>query len=425
MNIGPIQVELRERARAARLKEVVLASFYEPAPSIAARLREFTLRDWQRAKYWLDVSGLALYFLDRMETLKIQSSLPEAFLFQLRTNLAENRARTASLFHEAVIITHALRQRNIECALLKGVTLSPESVRDSSLRNQMDLDLLIRESDARRVQGCLSEFGYSLDAISGTTWEFKAGLSGTSSLRNLYQVRPERAVEVHLLPDQVRNSKSDCLSRSEWRLINGHSLPSLSSKDLFILQGQHLFKHMCGEHTRASWVLEYWRHVSRRWDDAAFWSEVESFAADDGGSCIAIGAATLLTSRIFGPFAPRELTHWSMDELPAGVCQWVHLYGRRILLSDRAGSKLYLLLRKQLNPQSAAEKAALRRLFLPLHWPQRITRASTNESLFRRVRRFWLQVQFTGRRFRFHAAEGVSLVVESLRWQRRNGGVSQ
>jgi hypothetical protein len=426
MNIGPIQIEINERARTARLKEAVLASFYEPAPSIEARLREFTPSDWQRAKYWLDVSGLALYFLDRLETLNIQSNIPEAFLFQLRTNLAENRARTASLFHEAVTITDTLRQRNIECALLKGVTLPPESVPDLSLRNQMDLDLLIRESDARRVQSCLSKFGYSLNAISGNTWEFKAGSPGKPSLKDLYQVRRERAVEIHLMPDyRLRDLKRDSLARAEWRLINGHSLPSLSSADLLILQGQHLFKHMCGELTRASWVLEYWRNVCSRRDDAAFWREVESLAAVESGSCVAIGAATLLTSGIFGPFAPGELTHWSMDVLPAGVCLWVHLYGRRILLSDRVGSKLYLLLRRELNPQSAREKAARRRLLLPLHLPPRITRANGNESFVNRVRRFWLQVHFTARRLRFHVAEGAGLVAESLRWQRRNGGVSQ
>src|SRR5215831_11932225 len=148
MNIGPIQIENRERARATRLKEAVLASFYEPAPSIEARLREFTALDWRRAKYWLDVSGLALYFLDRLEKLKLQASVPETFLLELRTNLGENRERTASLFNEALTITELLRERNIECAVLKGVTIPRESVHDFSLRNQMDLDLLIRESDA-------------------------------------------------------------------------------------------------------------------------------------------------------------------------------------------------------------------------------------------------------------------------------------
>jgi hypothetical protein len=425
MNIGPVQIEFKERARAARLKEAVLASFHEPGPSVAARLREFTARDWKCAKYWLDVSGLALYFLERIEALGTPSSFPEAFLDQLSTHRKENRERTEALFSEAVAVTQALRLKNIECALLKGVTIPLESVHDFSLRNQMDLDLLVRESDARRVESCLSVFGYALDAISGRTWEFKAGPTGKSSLKNLYQVRPERALEVHLTPDLPSNLKTDCLSRSEWRLINGHALPSLSVADLFLLQAQHLFKHMCGEYTRASWVLEYWRHICARRDDAGFWREVQTNAAREPGSAVAVGAATLLTSLIFEPCAPREFAHWSMDQLPSGVCLWVHLYGRRILLSDRPGSKLYLLLRKELSPHSAGEKTARRKLLFPIHLPQSITKAVENESLSARLSRFWLQTRFTVRRLRFHVAEGVGLMIESLRWQRRNGGISQ
>jgi len=424
MNIGSIQIEMKESGRAARLKEAVLASFHEPAPSVEARLREFAARDWWRAKYWLDVSGLALYFLDRLETLKLQSSVPGPFLLQLRTNLEENRERTTSLFNEAFAVTQAMRQSNIECAVLKGVTLPSESVHDFSLRNQMDLDLLIWESDAKLVEDCLLKFGYSLHAISGDTWEFKAGPS-VSSLKNLYQVRPERAVEVHLLSSRAGKSKLDRLARSEWRFINGHSLPALSLPDLFIQQGQHLFKHMCSEYTRTSWVLEYWRHICSRLDDAKFWRAAERIAADEPGAGMAIGAATLLTSLIFGSCAPHELASWSMNQVPPGVCLWIHLYGRRILLSDRPGSKLYLLLRKEINPASISEKSARRRLLLPFHLPQGITRAAQNEGLPGRIRRYSLQAGFALRRFRFHVAEGLGLAIESLRWQRRNGGTSQ
>src|ERR1700744_735283 len=122
MRIGPIQVETNERRRATRLKEAVLASFVEPKPSIEARLREFSTRDWIRAKYWLDVSGLALYFLERVEAMSLQRYIPEPLLLQLKTNLKENHLRTAALLGEVVEITDAFRDLGIECAVLKGVT---------------------------------------------------------------------------------------------------------------------------------------------------------------------------------------------------------------------------------------------------------------------------------------------------------------
>jgi len=425
MNIGPIQIENKQRARSLRLKDAVLASFHEPAPAVRARLAEFQPNDWSRAKYWLDVSGLALYFLDRLIALNLESCVPTGFLTQLHEHLRDNRNRTDALFTEILTLTRALQQRNIACAVLKGATLPPESVPEMSLRNQMDLDILVRSSDAESTRECLAKFGYALDAIFKSTWEFKAGPSGTSSLKNLYQVRPERAVEVHLLEALSPTTNADRLTRATWKSIQGQPLPSLSPADIFVLQGQHLFKHMCGEHTRASWVLEYWRHICARRSDATFWAEVELLAAQESGANIAIGAATLLASLMFGPCAPEELSRWSMDQLPPAICLWIQLYGRRLLLSDSPGSKLYLLLRKELYPQSSSEDVARKKLMFPLHRPPRVTRPTVNEGVLTRFRRYKFESHFVMRRLRFHVAEGIGLAIESLRWQRRLEGVSQ
>ena len=425
MNIGPIQIEKRQSQRALRLKESVLASFYEPAPAVRARLGEFQLKDWLRAKYWLDVSGLSLYFLDRLIALDLESCVPETFVNQLRTHGKENRDRCNSLFVEITQLTRALQQRNIECAVLKGISLPIESVPESSLRNQMDIDILVRNSDAELTKNCLATFGYGLDAVSGSTWEYKAGPSGTSSLENLYQVRSERSVEVHLIDDLSSVKNADRLTRAECRSVRGELLPCLSAADAFVLQGQHLFKHMCGEHTRTSWVLEYWRHVCARYSDAAFWAEVESIAKGEPGAKTAIGAATLLTTMMFGPFAPRELSRWSMDELPAAVCLWIQLYGRRLLLSDSPVSKLYLLLRKEVYPPSPSEDVVRKRLMFPIHRPPRVTRPMAEEGLLTRLRRYRYEARFVMGRLRFHVAEGIGLAIESLRWQRRLDGVSR
>jgi hypothetical protein len=272
---------------------------------------------------------------------------------------------------------------------------------------------------------CLAQFGYHLTAVSGSTLEFKAGPSGTSSLKTLYQVRLERAVDVQLIAGSDTASKPDRLTRTQLRSIRGHKIPALSPADIFVLQGQHLFKHICSEHIRGSWLLEYWRHVCARRNDAAFWNDVQLIAAQEPGSDIAIGATALLASLLFGPFAPEELTRWSMDRLPPAVCLWIQLYGRRVLMSDAPFSKLYLLLRKELNPNSPEDYVARRRLIFPFHRPPRITRATGGEGAWTRLRRYKRETQFVIQRLRFHVAEGVGLAIESLRWQRRLGGVSQ
>ena len=421
MNIGPIQIEWKQRTRSLRLKEAVFASFTESAPSLRARLGEFTACDWSRAKFWLDVSGLALYFLDRLTALELEECIPSFMLHQLRQDLRDNRERTQMLLAEAQLVNEKLRRVGIDFAFLKGITLPPESVPAISLRNQMDLDILTRERNAPVVRACLGAMGYELDAVSGLTWEFKAGPSGMSSLKNLYQVRPERTLEVHLLPQSNDHGVPDRLSRTGSDKKKSGMVASLAAADTFVLQGQHLFKHMCGEHTRASWVLEYWRHVCARRDDAEFWYEVEQVAKSEK-AVVAIGAATLLTTLVFGQFAPGELTRWSVDSLSPAICLWIQLYGERVLFSDTPGSKLYLLLRKQLNPHATNEH---RRLLFPIHWPQRITRAHASEDIMGRLKRLKVQTQFSARRLRFHIAEGFRLAVESPRWERRLAGVSQ
>src|SRR6266700_817717 len=84
MRLRKVNVEMRNSSRSLRLKQAVIASFYEPAPSVRARLGEFTPRDWQRGQFWLDVSGLAIYFLDRLKVLGLEDCIPPLLLNQLR-----------------------------------------------------------------------------------------------------------------------------------------------------------------------------------------------------------------------------------------------------------------------------------------------------------------------------------------------------
>lgn len=425
MNVGPIHIQRKQKVRSLRLKAAVFASFIEPAPSVRARLGEFTPRDWSRAKFWLDVSGLALYFLDRLVALDLQECIPASMLQQLHQDLGDNRLRTAALIREALTVNAMLRELNIDFAFLKGITLPPESVPEGALRSQADLDILVRGQDATSVKACLQILGYELDVVIGSTWEFKAGRTGRSTIKDLYKIRSDRAIDLRLLGNRGERMDSDRLTRARSKRVHDQELACLSPADILVQQGTHLFKHMCSEFTRASWVLEYWRHVCARRTDVAFWREVEMVAARETSARVAIGAATLLATLVFGPFAPRELSQWSMDQLPLEICLWIQLYGRRILLSDTPSSKLYLLLQKQLNPDSKAGRIERRRRLFPLHLPQRITRPYGEENVTERLHRFKVQTLFALRRLRFHLEQGLLLAIEGPRWERHLSGVEQ
>jgi hypothetical protein len=422
------QIDTRTLNRTLRLKETVIASFCEPTRDVAARLREFSASDWQKIQFWLDASGIALYLLERLTTLKLQHLLPESLLTRLQENLHNNRERTNALFEEAVTINHALQEKGIQFALLKGATLTPDSVPDNAFRTQWDLDFLVAEKDAENTLQVLQDFGYSLFAVSGMTWELKAGTSGLPDIANIYKVRPYRSLEVHLLPTQqdgTGDRRQDQLTRARMRTIRGETLCSLSPADLFLQQALHLFKHICGEYTRASWVLEYWRHVLARYSDKAFWREVKSLADDEPQADVAIGAVTLLTTHLFGEFAPFELTDWSMNRLPSAIRLWVETYGHRAVMSEFPGSKLYLLLRQQLHAEQRNGRAHLRGLIFPAHLPPKVTHGKTNKGLLARLMQYRAQANFIFLRLRFHVVEGLRYSVESPRWQRRLTGMTQ
>lgn len=412
---------------ALRLKEAVLASFHEASPEVSKRLEEFQPGHWDKVQFWLDASGLALYLLDRLTTLHMQHLMPETLQARLQQKLRNNRQRSEALFEEAAAISGAFRKNGLSFALLKGATLVPESVPDSALRSQWDLDFLVAEKDATAAQHVIRDFGYALDAVSGMTWEFRAGASGVPDIANIYKVRPYRALELHLLPRSAENARGghkDVLERAQLRCIRGATLPTLSPADLFIHQGLHLFKHLCGEYTRVSWVLEFWRHLQARGRDKAFWRDVKSIAGDEPHADTAIGAAALLTTSTFGKFAPEELSCWTIDQLPSAVRLWIETYGNRVLLTDFPGSKLYLLLRSHLHGESGARQADVRRLVIPAHLPPGVTHGNDDESFSTRLRRLFVEAGFVLFRLRFHLVEGIRYGIESSRWQRRLTGIT-
>jgi hypothetical protein len=420
--------EMKIPNRSERLKEAVIATFSKPAFEVGERLVEFYEEDWRKALYWLDVSGLALYFFDRVAMLGLKCCLPEFVLERLQQNLEDNRLRTAALFQETVEISHAFQQRGISFAVLKGFTFTPDSVPDSALRYQMDIDFLIAAKDATTALYCLNDFGYRLHAVCGKTWECKAGALGTPDIRNLYKIHTQRSVELHLQPSCDRGggqTQQNKLTRAQYRSIQGVVLPALAPSDLMLQQASHLFKHLCHEHTRASWMLEFRNHVLARSNNPEFWNDLERMAGNEAQSAIAVGAVTLLATQMFGNFAPEGLRRWSMGQLSAPVCLWIEMYGRRALLTDFPGSKLYLLLRAQLKTNLTSESVSSRRLIFPFHMPPQITQPEAGERILSRLRRYRIQAGFVFFRLRFHLVEGLRYAIEASRWHRRLTGMAQ
>jgi hypothetical protein len=74
-----------------QLAEAVVSMFSQYNPRLTfALLGSFTLGDWERSYYWLDASGVALYFLNAVKQQHLESLIPVSVLRRLEQNQADN-----------------------------------------------------------------------------------------------------------------------------------------------------------------------------------------------------------------------------------------------------------------------------------------------------------------------------------------------
>ena len=123
-----------------QLREAILLAFCDPMPAECERLQNLSSRRWQSLLTWLDTSGMALYFLDRLTELGRREMLPPAVLARLQQNLVDNTERTNSMIAESNAIHLRLQNAGLSYAVLKGFSLWPICVPRPELRSQLDLD---------------------------------------------------------------------------------------------------------------------------------------------------------------------------------------------------------------------------------------------------------------------------------------------
>jgi Uncharacterised nucleotidyltransferase len=420
---------MKWRQRASRnVVEAVVAAFRDPAEASLRRLWEIRPHEWKRSYHWLDSSGMALYFLDQLESLHFETVLPPTTLARLRGNLDDNRARSSAMFAEWASLNQSFQAAGLMYANLKGFTLSPESCPRPELRCQLDFDFLVDGAQLGVYRNLLAETGYELVAATPDVWEFKAGSSEMVNVKDHYKARPQRSVELHFASSAApphlpfRDRRLERLDSRSWA---GLTFPALTPADQFIAQALHAFKHICSPTTRLSWLLEYQRHVISRNHDQSFWNEVRAHAGTQRHTSIAIGLTTLLSSRIFGWDPPPQLEEWTSHRLPVGVRLWADEYGRQSILADFPGTKLYLLLEEELRGNDRAWKETRRTTLLPLHRAPRVLSTNAQDSAWKRIRGEAYQLRFVLFRLRFHVVEGMHYLIAASRWKRQRAALRE
>lgn len=415
--LRPNALRHEQLSRDQLIRQSVLLTFLDPLPQQCLQLQSLSTSQWRHLLRWLDYSGLAMYFLDRIAELQLGDLLPEPVFERLQQNLIDNTRRTRSMTAESIAIQRKFHARSLRYAALKGLSFWPSSVPKPKLRSQFDMDFLVAEKDVQAAREILEREGYRLYATSGRSLEFKRNEFPGISRKEMYKDTGSWAVELHVESSGASNSSQlGCL---EWRDLAGFRMPVLSPIDLFLGQGLHAYKHICSEFSRAAHLLEFRRHVLFHRDDASFWNSLQSRAIEDPRSSLGLGVVTLLITQAMGEFAPESLTSWTVDRLPRSLQLWVETYGHRAVLGSFPGSKLYLLLQHEIETLGLSSKRSIRRSLIPSGFPPPVIRASPNETFSTRFGRYGMQLSLILGRLRFHLVEGARFVWESHRWRRK------
>jgi hypothetical protein len=231
-----------------------------------------------------------------------------------------------------------------------------------------------------------------------------------------------RSAELHI--EAVCAGQPSILSRTQERFFHGVSMPVLSPIDLFLGQGLHLYKHICSQLLRTAHIIEFRRHVIARREDDVFWSKLQRQISGEQTACIRLGLVINLITHLMGRFAPEALTRFTADQLPARANLWVEMYGRRSALATFPGSKLYLLLEKELEAKGLPAKRSLWKALVPRRLPQSITHAVRGKTRFTRFERRRGQLFYVLFRLRFSALEGLRFFRALILWLQYRNGVS-
>jgi hypothetical protein len=413
-NLNGVDLSLNSEERIRRL---VLLAFSDPIPAECALLGRLSQAQWNRLLHWLDTSGLALYFLDRLFVSEHLDWMPQPVLARLEENLVDNMERSNALFADCVLIQQQFNDVGVSYAVLKGISLWPSAVSAPELRSQLDLDFLVAERHILKAQQILENNGYRLHAVSGRSWEFKTPHLPSLSIKDLYKNHPGRCIELHVETKSPDGRAP--LDSLETRSFKGYPMPVLPPIDLFLGVSLHLYKHVCSASFRCAHMIEFRREVLSHHNNGAFWNHVRARAENNPHERLALGVVVMLATQCVGVFAPEALSSWTVDRLSPPVRLWVQTYGLRCALASFPGNKLYLLLQRELQAEGIVPRRSVRSALLPSCLPPRIACQSTHTPLLLRIQSAWRQFLYIFLRLRFHFVEGLRYAWEAQRWNRR------
>ena len=408
---------------------VKFLSFSGPCDSIPA-LERVSHRDWERVLLWLDDTGLAFYFLQKLKDTNSADVIPTALLSRLETNFTANQGRVEDMSRRLDALNHRFNDAGIGYAVLKGLSLVPEFCPYAPLRHQGDFDYLVDAQSLSVAQRVLVEAGYTpkdSPSIQESIFVLPGAAAPSRSGRQ-YSADAPHAVELHLdvwdgnlnrLPSLPNLFTVDRAKTHEW---NGFAFPALTDEDAFVLQVVHACQHLFAQWVRMSCFFEIGYFLKRRARDTAFWNRIEQRVGDSLMLREFVVLVCELAAKLFASPQPPMVRAWGARIRP-GPRVWIEKYARLYAFCELPAyqfalfprSKLVLFLQNQYEGDTTPGKAIDLRGALPLSRLSRIVSSvRRNPSLVLNAG-YWKH-QLVVRRSIFHALAGLRYLCEIPRW---------
>jgi len=409
------------RALASKIVESMAShAVLEP---VYEEMKEFVAADWQQTLWWLSGSGLPHYFLARLQHSNRDSVLPPAIHVNLSRNFCANQQRVDIMAEEFASLTSRLSDAGVNCAAVRGFELAPQYCPNLWLRTWYTHEYVVSAEQINSASRVVEQAGYSFRrcGFRGELYFAVPEMQTPSKLEEAYSAVFPRMVVLHTQMWDRRGTgiditvPGDLLQRSVRRRAHGMSFPTLADDDLLAVTLMDTFARVLTYWCKLSWLLEISHFLEVRRSEDIFWENFYGRIADWGKLPQIADFLFFLCFSVFGVVLP-EVVRYRVSELSSPLALWTRHYGKRWTLAEYPGSKLSLLVQRELISDRAVwKRTRCQRLF-----PLIPVRSTSSGSIAMTTERGQLKRKISRLvdRIRFHGPATYTYLRELPRWKR-------
>lgn len=393
-------------------------------------LQQISARKWEQVLRWLDDSGLAFYFFEKLRSTNSDAT-PTWVFSRLQQNFAVNQRRVSYMSHRFGFLNQKFNEAGVRYAVLKGFSLVPQFCPDANLRHQSDFDYLVDDRSLLAAQRVLLDAGYR-QKVSGRDHELvfvMSGMGEASRGAEQYSAQAPHAVDLHLdlwetaLPGVPKRFS---VKRTTIRRESGFAFPALRDEDAFLVLVLHACQHLFTYWIRMSSLWEIGYFLSQRKSDTSLWHRIEQRVGDNMVLREFVVVISELVAKLFRAPLPDLVRAWAPRIRPAPRV-WIESYARAWAFCELPAyefrlfprAKLARFLQQQYRDGGGVEKHVERNTLLTFSRLSRMASAAKDRpSLV--LDTGWWRRQLLIRRSLFHALANLRYVCEIPRWRWRN-----